>query len=651
MANLYLLTIGIAAYSKASGLKPIIQVENDILDINNYFSNSFDFAYSRCLFNETSTLNNIITEVDFIFQNCQPEDTVIIYINGHGETNQFSTFFLPYLYRKCQPLTEFTAFPIESIIDKANKIKPYNLLYFADMCYSGNMLTNSSSLPSKIDSVLNKDQLPSDSNYFILCSSHASQKSHINTSRNNSLATHCFLQTVCRTTDLQDQIGFIELRENLVGCMLDENSYCKISQKPTFGLHSNNSFKLPKILRYNGLHYYVTKNIHEAIKRNNDLEFDRYTNKTVFIEKIKDNEKDIIHDIVKQNKKEYLRRLLQLKMPINIKNKIGLTPLHIAAINGSYEITQLLIENDADLNSINYDLNTPLHFALKHNNSALIDLLLNNNADVTISVNKFDSLFIAGEYCSFDIICKILYYYDKNEIENISGDLLDVMLEKNRSIKDISNMLSYYNRNNINIDFNSEIFTNWMMGLSLEEISSIMLNYGEKELFRLCNKQSFYSAIRNNRLDFIIAYNKYFRKFDQFEIDYCLYLSLNSGNIQLIEFICALGGNLLQYDLDLNTLLHSEHISLIPPRVVEFLLKNGLDVNQQNVFGQSPLHFAANDYRTERFFKKKGAIFKILIKYGGDIELKDKQGNTPKSILSKRKISNQEITSLCNTKA
>lgn len=57
-------------------------------------------------------------------------------------------------------------------------------------------------------------------------------------------------------------------------------------------------------------------------------------------------------------------------MDVNISNRLGNTPLHVAAIKGHEEIARLLLEKGADTNIKNHSGNTPLQAAAKAQKTA-----------------------------------------------------------------------------------------------------------------------------------------------------------------------------------------------------------------------------------------------------------------------------------------
>jgi ankyrin repeat protein len=67
--------------------------------------------------------------------------------------------------------------------------------------------------------------------------------------------------------------------------------------------------------------------------------------------------------------------------------EIGLTPLHIAALEGKTDVVKLLIERGANINALNGWQQTPLHQATMHGNIAAMKLLIAAHADLEVHDN------------------------------------------------------------------------------------------------------------------------------------------------------------------------------------------------------------------------------------------------------------------------
>ena len=76
-------------------------------------------------------------------------------------------------------------------------------------------------------------------------------------------------------------------------------------------------------------------------------------------------------------------KLLKMGADVNAKSSAGETPLYVASRLGYTEITQLLIDNGADVNAKSHFLDkVPLHVASAHGHIEIVPILLKNGADV-----------------------------------------------------------------------------------------------------------------------------------------------------------------------------------------------------------------------------------------------------------------------------
>lgn len=79
--------------------------------------------------------------------------------------------------------------------------------------------------------------------------------------------------------------------------------------------------------------------------------------------------------------KHYSRKL---PATISARDAFLYTPLHWAAIQGHWDVVEVLVEHDADVNAIGGDGGTPLHLASHHDRPDMIRLLLDQGADLSI---------------------------------------------------------------------------------------------------------------------------------------------------------------------------------------------------------------------------------------------------------------------------
>jgi len=125
---------------------------------------------------------------------------------------------------------------------------------------------------------------------------------------------------------------------------------------------------------------------------------------------------------------------------MNRQNNLGQTSLHIAIINKSEKITKYLIENDADVNISDYNLNISLHLAVMNNDINTIKILIEHKANPLL-VNKNNETVL-------DIAIKMNFEECINLLKEVS-----LMNEtKKKTNKNIFELKNEINENNHNIN-------------------------------------------------------------------------------------------------------------------------------------------------------------------------------------------------------
>lgn len=100
---------------------------------------------------------------------------------------------------------------------------------------------------------------------------------------------------------------------------------------------------------------------------------------------------DILLDIAIKNDDfvEACQLIKSRKVDFNRVGCNGLTPLHRAAIEGSHECLQLLVDLGANVNARNGSDWTPLHDAVFHGHVSCALILINAGADLSAETDDF----------------------------------------------------------------------------------------------------------------------------------------------------------------------------------------------------------------------------------------------------------------------
>ncbi|MDA7676782.1 ankyrin repeat domain-containing protein [bacterium] len=93
-----------------------------------------------------------------------------------------------------------------------------------------------------------------------------------------------------------------------------------------------------------------------------------------------------LHGAALHSRTEITELLIANDADVNSRDVFAVTPLHLAATLGHKEIVELLIANGADVNTNDWDESTPLHFATDGSHMEIAELLIAEGADVNTKV-------------------------------------------------------------------------------------------------------------------------------------------------------------------------------------------------------------------------------------------------------------------------
>lgn len=115
-----------------------------------------------------------------------------------------------------------------------------------------------------------------------------------------------------------------------------------------------------------------------------------------YIDKIDQDGFTILHYAIQLNKYELIELLFEYKASCSIKTKAGNTPLHLSVKERNLEATKLLLEKQSHLvNEQNQGGYTPLHFAALYGTTQLIELLLEVKVENKKSIQGQTTLHLA----------------------------------------------------------------------------------------------------------------------------------------------------------------------------------------------------------------------------------------------------------------
>jgi ankyrin repeat protein len=123
---------------------------------------------------------------------------------------------------------------------------------------------------------------------------------------------------------------------------------------------------------------------------------------------------------------DYLLTFLDKDMYNYLYNEDDLTPLMLASKLNHYELVELLLKKDVDVDVTNDEGKTALHIACAEGNDDIVFLLLQNDADVNLLDNdskspmdyaiKGDYIDVVSELCNYDV------KLNNDELNNITNN-------------------------------------------------------------------------------------------------------------------------------------------------------------------------------------------------------------------------------------
>lgn len=299
------------------------------------------------------------------------------------------------------------------------------------------------------------------------------------------------------------------------------------------------------------------------------------------------NGRTALHLAVSYECSKIVYMLLRKGAKVNDRTESGDTSLHMAVENQNYEVCNILLQAYADVNIENNNGRTPLYIAAGKGYLNIVSLLLDHKPDLTL--NKFAVHFALGgsELQNKKIILELLAY----------GFSVDFIID--------------YNRTQI-FDLLKKAVSNGHLGI-LEYLMKININYN-KILFDLKEEKFqtlIHAAVQNNQLQiakFLIENESDVNVKDE-KGHTPIFYAVQNNNPDTTKLILYSKPH-INSDYKLFFMVISKGNS----EIIQDFLKYYSDINFEDEFGTTALHFAAwnGDEETVQLLFDKGARIKTV---------------------------------------
>ena len=330
-----------------------------------------------------------------------------------------------------------------------------------------------------------------------------------------------------------------------------------------------------------------------------------------------------------------VRRLLESGAKVNLRNKAGVTPLFLAVTQGSTALAALLLEAGADtraLNPLPVDSGKPEALAMAaafSPNPDMIPLLLSHNIDFRLwAANDCGPFMIALEQDNI-LTLRALQQHRRQTYwgcKDGSSPLIKAVASGKLNLIDMLAADSELDRK----DNRGRTALSWAVeGGDLIAVQKLIARGARLNMADGYGNTALHHAARRGRTDLARAlldagadiHQNNRRK------ESVLHLAAqHEGNSELLELLLERGASLSVRDIEgvsvLGVAARAGHIL-----VLDWCLAHGLDINERDRTGRTPLHLACQGVENERVLRR-------LLEAGADIGARDYSGQSALDIAS-----------------
>eukprot|EP01127_Copromyxa_protea_P003688 TRINITY_DN1347_c0_g3_i5.p1 TRINITY_DN1347_c0_g3~~TRINITY_DN1347_c0_g3_i5.p1 ORF type:complete len:1398 (-),score=361.28 TRINITY_DN1347_c0_g3_i5:1328-5521(-) len=343
-----------------------------------------------------------------------------------------------------------------------------------------------------------------------------------------------------------------------------------------------------------------------------------------------------LHYAVRTKNKALVTLLLEAKADVNITSSGGCTPLHLAfatatsTIDSNFSLEKLLIDSGADINAIDEKGRTPLHYAFVKTLGAA-----DNDS------RSFDPITCVSGICEYkhlkiDVCDKwgrTPLHYAAIHASTISSLYLlkrGASLETKDKCGNTPLALAVYHKHTdysivlIQKDANLNEFNYTVQKTIQEEKDKAGFVLSRKKVLKE-TKQSIFRNVLSHQWQGV-AHLMLDSKYDFFD---AMQDAIDSGTLNFMANLLekTTKENICRLNSQNQTLLHilsksKGDLSNAPwEAIAQFLVNSGVSVTQTDIHGNNAIHYASRNFHW--------GLIQFLLKNNEDVNVKDKDGNTP----------------------
>ncbi|XP_076108013.1 uncharacterized protein LOC143076203 isoform X2 [Mytilus galloprovincialis] len=370
--------------------------------------------------------------------------------------------------------------------------------------------------------------------------------------------------------------------------------------------------------------------------------------------------KSFIPPLFSSSSKCVVNVFVQHTCNMNILDSHGRNALHYASERGHLEIVEFLYDIGCKMDVLNASGKSVLHAACRGGNEDIVDFFLKRGCDPNHTDKYGDTpLFVACARSNIEVVKVLIKYHCDVNKTNIGGcnALQKACLNGRVNIVDLllKNKININQADNLN---NTPLFYACYHGY--KDVASLLME--NKSELNIPNKDGqivLHLSCWLGHLEITQLLLQNHSNINQPDKSKCtpLHLAATEGYNDIVELLIKNGCDINACDVNGRNALHHaciqkvEHDYLLwishcskynrqehyHNEVVVLLLQNKCDANQEDSFGQIPLHIACETCTSHRYLRCMTDIVKLLLESGCDIDKCDNSHRSPFLIACEKK--------------